>query len=231
MLIVVPRKQPSSLWPVSQNPATRVKIPDAMRIKGYSPSETSNQALQMQVPRKEAGPGPPAPAAASLVLALVSMATTARPALQTITPNLTVAPVVMVGGVNAGILPSPERKVKKTSHQEKIGKQNKRKRKAVHAQAHACATTLIAKERAMPKEDRQTTVQVIVQVQGEFRARGYGVTLSKNTINRYVALDMIGTFPLACGYKGMMTKHAFELPVLAVESYIQISNVNAVFSG
>jgi hypothetical protein len=24
------------------NPATRVKIPDAMRIKGYSPSEASN---------------------------------------------------------------------------------------------------------------------------------------------------------------------------------------------
>ncbi len=83
----------------------------------------------------------------------------------------------------------------------------------------------------MQKEDCQTTVQVIAQVEGEFRVWGYGVTLSKNTINRYVALNMIGTFPLAQRYKGMMPKHAFELLVLAVESYIQISNVNVVSSG
>ena len=47
-----------------------------------------------------------------------------------------------------------------------------------------------------PKENCQTTAQVIAQVEGEFRAQGYGVTLSKNTINRYVALGMLGTFPL-----------------------------------
>jgi hypothetical protein len=43
------------------------------------------------------------------------------------------------------------------------------------------------------------------------------VTLSKHTINLYVALDMLGTFPLVRGYEGMMQKHAFELLVLAVE--------------
>jgi len=65
-----------------------------------------------------------------------------------------------------------------------------------------------------PKENCQTTAQVIAQVEGEFRAQGYGVTLSKNTINRYVALGMLGTFqPLVRGYKGMMPKHAFELLV------------------
>jgi hypothetical protein len=32
-----------------QNPATRKKIPDAMRNKGYSPSKAANRALQMQV--------------------------------------------------------------------------------------------------------------------------------------------------------------------------------------
>ena len=53
------------------NPDTRVKIPDAMRIKGYSPSEAANRSLQMQVRREadkikgEAIPGPPAPAAAA----------------------------------------------------------------------------------------------------------------------------------------------------------------------
>jgi len=133
-----------------------------------------------------------------------------------------------VGGINAGILPSPERKVRKRSHQEQISKQNETKRKVVHAQAHACATTLVAEERALPKEDRRSTAQVIAQVEGEFRARGHGVTLSKNSINRYVQLGMVGTFPPARGYEGTMPRHAFDLLVLAVESYIQISNINSV---
>jgi hypothetical protein len=67
----------------------------------------------------------------------------------------------------------------------------------------------------LPKENCRTTAQVIAQVEGEFRARGYGVTLSKNTINWYVALGMLGTFPLVRRYKGMMPKHAFQLLVLA----------------
>jgi hypothetical protein len=52
--------------------------------------------------------------AALSLLALATVAAAARPALRTITPNLTAAPVVTVGGINAGILPSPERKVRKT---------------------------------------------------------------------------------------------------------------------
>jgi hypothetical protein len=31
------------------NPDTRVKIPKAMKIKGYSPSEAADRSLQMQV--------------------------------------------------------------------------------------------------------------------------------------------------------------------------------------
>jgi hypothetical protein len=54
------------------------------------------------------------------------------------------------------------------------------------------------------------------------------VTLSKNTINQYVAHGMLGTFPLVRGYEGMMPKHSFQLLVLAVESFIQISNVNSI---
>ena len=34
------------------NPDTRVKIPDAMRINGYSPSEAADRSLQMQVCRE-----------------------------------------------------------------------------------------------------------------------------------------------------------------------------------
>jgi len=31
------------------NPDTRVKIPNAMRIKGYSPSEAADRSLQLQL--------------------------------------------------------------------------------------------------------------------------------------------------------------------------------------
>jgi hypothetical protein len=89
-----------------QNPDTRVKIPNAMRIKGYSPIKAVNQALQMQVHceaekhKGEAIPGPPAPAAVatSALLSLASVATMARTVCQTITPNPTFATIVTVGG-------------------------------------------------------------------------------------------------------------------------------------
>ena len=137
--------------------------------------------------------------------------------------------IVAVGEINAAILPSPERKARKTSHQNQINNQNERKHKAIHAQAHACATTLVAKERViMPKEVHRTTVQVITQVEGEFRAWGCCITLSKPTINSYVWLGMVGTFFLARGYEGRMQPKTFKLLVLAVESYIQINSVNNI---
>ena len=34
------------------NPDTRVKIPNAMRIKGYSPNEAADRSLQQQVRRE-----------------------------------------------------------------------------------------------------------------------------------------------------------------------------------
>jgi len=131
------------------NPATGLSIPTAMRAKGYSDVEAADQILVQQVHResqKKAHEDIPHPesAAESLLLALATVATTARLALRL------VAPVFVVGGIDAGILPSPERKVRKTPHQEQIGKQNERKHKAVHAQAHVRATTLVAEERMKP---------------------------------------------------------------------------------
>ena len=178
------------------NPNTRVKIPDAMRIKGYSISEAADRLLQMQVRpgvdkiKADAAPGPSAPAAAAAASALITLLNTAnvgRPALRMITVPAAVS-VLPAAGVAA--LPSPPRKTQKTSHQEQIARQNERKQKAVHAQAHARATTLVAEERAKEKENRRTTAEVIVQVEGEFRARGFPVTMSKPTINRYVALNI-----------------------------------------
>ncbi len=71
-------------------------------------------------------------------------------------------------------------------------------------------------------------MQVIKQVECEFRVRGYGMNLHKNTVNWYVALGKIGTFPFTWGYEGTMPQHAFNLLMLAVESSIQINQVNSV---
>ena len=56
-----------------------------------------------------------------------------------------------------------------------------------------------------------------MKVEGEFRARGFEVLLSKGTVNRYVRNDMIGSLLLARGYEGIIPKAAFKLLVLAVE--------------
>ncbi len=126
------------------NPVTRLSIPAAMRAKGYSDAEAADQILVQQVRRESQKnksndtPRPESAAASSLLaLATVAPAASSRPALQTITPNQEAAPTVTVAGMNAGILSSQERKVRKTSHQEQISKQNERKRKVVRAQAHA----------------------------------------------------------------------------------------------
>ena len=160
--------------------------------------------------------------------ALLTLSTTANErgtALQTITTVPAVVSVLPAAGVAA--LPSPPRKTRKTSHQEQIARQNERKHKTVHAQAHARATTLVVEERTKEKENCRTTAEVvIVQVEGEFRARGFPVTMSKPTINRYVVLNMISTFPLAGGYDGAMPHAAFELLVIAAESFIKIKGVN-----
>jgi hypothetical protein len=142
-----------------------------------------------------------------------------------IMPNQAAAPVLPVGGVNAGNLPSPEGKVQKMLHQEQIRKKNRSKRKAVHSQEHMRTTTLVAKERAKPKDICCTSAQVIQQVDGEFRVCWYGFSLSIPTINRYLVLGMVGMFPLARGYEGMMRPQASNILVLAAESFIQINQV------
>jgi len=49
------------------------------------------------------------------------------------------------------------------------------------------------------KENHRMTVQVIEQVEGEFRFRGFRVSLSKTTINKYVTNNMEGEFPISRG--------------------------------
>ena len=59
---------------------------------------------------------------------------------------------------------------------------------------HAQATTLIVGEMIKAKENHRMTVQVIEQVEGEFRFRGFRVSLSKTTINKYVVITWRGSF-------------------------------------
>jgi hypothetical protein len=98
------------------NPDTRVKVTEVMRVRGYSNCKAVDLKLQMQVHRAikkikgEVTLCPEAVAAHSL-LALLTAATAARPVLRTIMPNQVTALVLLVGGVYAGNLPSPERKV------------------------------------------------------------------------------------------------------------------------
>ncbi len=72
------------------------------------------------------------------------------------------------------------------------------------------------------------TVQVLEQVEGEFQSRGFRVSLSKTTIKKYIADNMEGEFPISRGYCGLMLTHAFQLVVLAVESHIQVVQVNSM---
>ena len=123
-----------------------------MKAKGYSNVKAGNRILAQQVRhefQKIKAENTPCPesAAALLLLTLATAAMAARPALQTIMLNQTAVLVVVVGGINAGIIPSPVRKVRKTSHQNQFSKQNKRKRKTVHTKAHTRTTTLVAEER------------------------------------------------------------------------------------
>ncbi len=204
-----------------------------MRIRGYSQSKAHDQALLMQVHceaekiKGEAIPGPPAPeaAAVSALLSLLTTANVGRVALAAITPIPVAGPILPAAGVAA--LPLPPRKMQKTSHQEQIARQNEWKRRAVQGQAHARATTLVAEERTKEKENHRTTAEVIEQIEWKFRACGFPATLSKLTIKQYVMLNMIGTFPLARGYEGAMPHAAFDLLVLAAESFIKIKQVNS----
>jgi hypothetical protein len=87
-----------------------------MRAKGYSDLEAANLMLQMQMRcaiQKIKGGVSLCPGAvvANLLLILATAATAARLVLRTIKPNQMDAHILMVGGINSGILPSLERKL------------------------------------------------------------------------------------------------------------------------
>ena len=57
-------------------------------------------------------------------------------------------------------------------------------------------------------------------------AHGFGVSLAKSTVICYVSKNIVGSAPLARRYEGIIPKAVFKLLVLAVESFIQIKQVD-----
>jgi hypothetical protein len=87
------------------------------------------------------------------------------------------------------------------------------------------ATILVAAARE--KENHGPTWSIVKQVEHKFAAQGHPVSLNTKTVNRYVRNDMVGCAPLMRGYEGAIPKAAFDLLVLAIESFIQIKQLNS----
>jgi hypothetical protein len=100
------------------NPAMRLSLPAAMRAKGYSDVEATDRILVQQVHRESQKKAPkdtprPESAAASSLLALATVATTARQALRSILTKQMVAPIIVVGGIDAVFTRLPRERCKK----------------------------------------------------------------------------------------------------------------------
>jgi hypothetical protein len=109
-------------------------------------------------------------------------------------------------GTLALSLPSPLKKTRKTSHQRQIDRQNGRKGKDTYALALSRVTMLVAAERNEEKENARPTATVFAQVEWEFKALGFAVSLAKSTVNCYIQNDMVGSVPPVRGYEGIIPK-------------------------
>jgi hypothetical protein len=121
--------------------------------------------------------------------------------------------------------PPPPRKTCRMSQQHQIDCQNAQKGKEVYAQALMCARTLVAMARE--KENHGLNRSIVKPVERKFAAQDHPVSLNTKTVNCYVQNNMVGCTPLMRGYKDIIPKAAFDLLVLAVESFILIKQLNS----
>jgi hypothetical protein len=70
--------------------------------------------------------------------------------------------------------------------------------------------------------------EIINQVEGEFVAHDFPLILPRLTINKYVPNGCMGEFPTTQGMEGSMHQQCFNVLVLAVEPFMQTSQVNGV---
>ena len=107
-----------------------------------------------------------------------------------------------------------------------------RKNKDAYNLAFSWSTKLVAKERKK-REGGDPADNA-----GDDQPDGGGICgtwllliLPRSTINKYVANHLMGEFPATRGMEGSMPRQCFDVLVLAVESYMQISQVNGVALG
>ena len=149
----------------------RLSIPNVLRVKGYSEDQAVNRTLQIQVRREvEKLKGNSSASAAAAATIMLSTTTT-------ITTTTITATTINTISSEALDLPSPLKKTRKTSHECQIDCQNERKAKEAYTQALARATALIAAERGKEKENACPMQSIITKAEGEFRARGFEVSL------------------------------------------------------
>ena len=126
-------------------------------------------------------------------------------------------------------LPSPLKETHQRSHHAQVNKTNTQKNKDAYNLASAWATKLVAKERKKEKGEGEiywTTQEIIDRMEGELTARDFPLILPRLTINKYVADGHVGEFPVMQGMEGLMPQQCFDVLVLVVESFMQISQVN-----
>jgi hypothetical protein len=175
-----------------------IGVPDAMRTARYTTDESKDKTLQVQVRREverikrdNVDPAPLNPASLPTVAATATSHTAGtRRRSETVT-NAAATTGTTVGlalDINE-LVTSPLRKIRKTSAQAQVEKENKKKVKAVQNRAHARATALVAEERVKEKSIRRSTEEIIAFVveETELKNPGYKVSLCKSTINKYVA--------------------------------------------
>jgi hypothetical protein len=168
-LMLAPRRPRSFFFGMRQR---RLSIPNVLRVKGCSEDQAVNRTLQIQVRREvEKLKGNSSASAAAAATIMLSTTTTITTTTTTATTINTISSEVLN-------LPSPLKKTRKTSHECQIDCQNERKAKEAYTQALARATTLIATERGKEKQENACPTQsIITKAEGEFRARGFEVSL------------------------------------------------------
>jgi hypothetical protein len=119
----------------SKNAATKILLPAAMRAKGYSDVESNNKTLWQQV-RREASKREAADSQTNVVAS--SNASTSAP--DVVTTSVNPPPAAEASSVAPDLdpikIPSPMKKVRRTSRQVQVDRQNQRKQKEINSQAH-----------------------------------------------------------------------------------------------
>ncbi len=208
----------------------------------YSETECKNKTLQMAVRRycQELEPfeNPPSIIVASSSATRVSNLTTSPSVSRSDSPpRLKDPPEVLTTTATSAASSSSARKrrnhnlapgakeIRFTAKQAQQNRVNNKKIKDKKKEALKEATRMYAAERSNNPTENKGKGKGAVKIAEEVNKK-YNTTLSGRTIMRYVANGMIGVSPLKMGPDGGVPEEHFKLLLLAVETYIRISQIN-----